>query len=131
MVTRRMVAWFDDRLGVASFTRRSLRKVFPDHWSFMLGEIALYCFLILVLTGTFLTFFFVASGREVVYDGPYAPLRGEEMSAAYESVVRLSFEVRAGLVMRQLHHWAALVMLAAVVLHVLRVFFTGAFRRPR
>jgi ubiquinol-cytochrome c reductase cytochrome b subunit len=131
MVTRRMVAWFDDRLGVASFTRRSLRKVFPDHWSFMLGEIALYCFLILVLTGIFLTFFFVASGREVVYEGPYAPLRGEEMSAAYESVVRLSFEVRAGLVMRQLHHWAALVMLAAVVLHVLRVFFTGAFRRPR
>jgi ubiquinol-cytochrome c reductase cytochrome b subunit len=118
MVTRRMVEWFDDRLGVASFTRRSLRKVFPDHWSFMLGEIALYCFLILVLTGTFLTFFFVASGREVIYDGPYAPLRGEEMSAAYESVVRLSFEVRAGLVMRQLHHWAALVMQGAVVLHL-------------
>jgi len=128
---RPLIGWLDDRLGAASFARRALRKAFPDHWSFMLGEIALYCFLILVLTGTFLTFFFVASGREVVYEGPYRPLRGAEMSAAFESVLRLSFEVRAGLVMRQLHHWAAVVMLAAVVLHVLRVFFTGAFRRPR
>jgi ubiquinol-cytochrome c reductase cytochrome b subunit len=127
----RLLAWLDDRLEIASFTRRSLRKAFPDHWSFMLGEIALYCFVILVATGVFLTFFFVASGREVVYDGPYVPLRGQEMSAAFESVLRLSFEVRAGLVMRQLHHWAAVVMLAAVVLHLLRVFFTGAFRRPR
>jgi ubiquinol-cytochrome c reductase cytochrome b subunit len=130
-VMRGMVRWLDDRLGAASFARRSLRKVFPDHWSFMLGEIALYCFLILVLTGTFLAFFFVPSGREVVYDGPYEALRGAEMSAAYESVLRLSFEVRAGMVMRQIHHWAAVVMLAAVVLHLLRVFFTGAFRRPR
>jgi ubiquinol-cytochrome c reductase cytochrome b subunit len=130
-VMRKLFAWLDDRLEAASFARRSLRKAFPDHWSFMLGEIALYSFLILVATGVFLTFFFVASGREVVYDGPYAPLRGREMSAAFESVLRLSFEVRAGLVMRQIHHWAAVVMLAAVVLHLLRVFFTGAFRRPR
>jgi ubiquinol-cytochrome c reductase cytochrome b subunit len=130
-VLRRALDGLDDRLEVASFARRALRKAFPDHWSFMLGEIALYCFLILVLTGTFLAFFFEASSREVVYDGPYAPLRGEEMSAAYESVLRLSLEVRAGLVMRQIHHWAAVVMLAAVVAHLLRVFFTGAFRRPR
>jgi ubiquinol-cytochrome c reductase cytochrome b subunit len=128
---RGIVEWLDSRLGAATFARRALRKVFPDHWAFMLGEVALYCFLILVLTGTFLTFFFAASGREVVYDGPYAPLRGQEMSAAFESVLRLSFEVRAGLVMRQIHHWAAVVMVAAVVLHLLRVFFTGAFRRPR
>jgi ubiquinol-cytochrome c reductase cytochrome b subunit len=128
---RRALDGLDDRLEVASFARRALRKAFPDHWSFMLGEIALYCFLILVLTGTFLAFFFEASSREVVYDGPYAPLRGEEMSAAYESVLRISLEVRAGLVMRQIHHWAAVVMLAAVVAHLLRVFFTGAFRRPR
>jgi ubiquinol-cytochrome c reductase cytochrome b subunit len=128
---RRMVVWFDDRLGVASFARRSLRKAFPDHWSFMLGEIALYSFVLLVLTGTFLAFFYVASPREVVYQGPYEPLRGTEMSAAYESVLRLSFEVRAGLVMRQIHHWASLVFLAAITLHLLRIFFTGAFRRPR
>lgn len=131
MLSRRAVLWLDDRLGAASFARKSLRKAFPDHWSFMLGEIALYAFLILVLTGTFLTFFFVASSREVVYQGPYEPLRGETMSAAYESVLRISFEVRAGMVMRQIHHWAALLFVAAITLHVLRLFFTGTFRRPR
>jgi ubiquinol-cytochrome c reductase cytochrome b subunit len=131
MVTRRAVEWFDDRLQAASFARRALRKAFPDHWAFMLGEIALYCYLILVLTGTFLVFFYVGSGREVVYDGPYPPLRGTRMSAAYDSVLRISFEVRAGLVMRQIHHWAAVVFVAAIAAHMLRVFFTGAFRRPR
>jgi ubiquinol-cytochrome c reductase cytochrome b subunit len=131
MVMRRVALWLDDRLGAASFARRSLRKAFPDHWSFMLGEIALYCFVLLVITGTFLAFFYVASPQAVVYEGPYEPLRGTEMSAAYESVLRLSLEVRAGLVMRQIHHWASLVFLAAIVLHLLRIFFTGAFRRPR
>lgn len=127
----RLVLWLDDRLGAASFARRALRKAFPDHWSFMLGEIALYCFILLVLTGTFLTLFYTASGQDVTYQGPYAPLHGVRMSAAYASVLRLSFEVRAGLVMRQIHHWAALVFVAAVVIHMLRIFFTGAFRRPR
>jgi ubiquinol-cytochrome c reductase cytochrome b subunit len=130
-VMRRIVLWFDDRLGAATFARRALRKAFPDHWSFMIGEIALYSFVILVLTGIFLSFFYAASPREVVYRGPYEPLRGETMSAAYESVLRISFEVRAGMVMRQIHHWAAVVFLAAISVHVLRVFFTGAFRRPR
>ncbi len=126
-----MFRWFDDRLGAASFARRTLNKVFPDHWSFMLGEIALYCFVILVITGVFLSFFFVPDAKEVVYHGPYAPLRGQEMSRAYESILRLSFEVRAGLVFRQIHHWAALVMVGAVAAHAARVFFTGAFRKPR
>jgi ubiquinol-cytochrome c reductase cytochrome b subunit len=130
-VARRAADWVDDRVGVASFGRKALDKAFPDHWAFMLGEIAMYCFLILVATGIFLSLFFSASSREVVYDGPYAPLQGQRMSAAYDSVLRLSFETRAGLVMRQIHHWAALVFLGAVVLHLLRIFFTGAFRRPR
>lgn len=128
---RRLVLWLDDRLGAASFARRALRKAFPDHWAFMLGEVALYAYVLLVLTGVFLTFFFTASGQDVVYQGPYAPLRGVRMSAAYASVLSLSFEVRAGLVMRQIHHWAALVFVAAIAAHALRVFFTGAFRRPR
>jgi ubiquinol-cytochrome c reductase cytochrome b subunit len=121
----------DDRLGVSRFARTTLDKVFPDHWSFMLGEVALYCFVVLVVTGVFLTFFFEPSTREVVYDGSYAPLRGTHMSAAYRSTLELSFDVRAGLVMRQIHHWAALLFLAAIVTHLCRVFFTGAFRRPR
>ncbi len=121
----------DDRLIVAGPLRRTLNKVFPDHWSFLLGEIALYSFVVLLLSGTYLTFFFDASMREVVYEGTYAPLRGAEMSAAYESALYLSFDVRGGLFMRQLHHWAALLFVAAIVVHLLRIFFTGAFRRPR
>ncbi|MGY1712718.1 cytochrome bc complex cytochrome b subunit [Geodermatophilus sp. SYSU D00758] len=122
---------FDDRLIVAGPLRRTLNKVFPDHWSFLLGEIALYSFILLLLSGTYLTFFFDASMREVVYDGSYAPLRGVEMSAAYDSTLNISFDVRGGLFMRQLHHWAALLFVAAIVVHLLRIFFTGAFRRPR
>jgi ubiquinol-cytochrome c reductase cytochrome b subunit len=121
----------DDRLLVSPWLRRTMNKVYPDHWSFLLGEIALYSFLILLLSGTYLTFFFDASMREVVYEGSYAPLRGVEMSAAYDSALNLSFDVRGGLFMRQLHHWAALLFVAAIVVHLLRIFFTGAFRRPR
>jgi ubiquinol-cytochrome c reductase cytochrome b subunit len=131
MIVKRYVEGLDERLDASSFIARNLRKVFPDHWSFMLGEIALYSFVLLVLTGTFLTFFFVASPQPVTYTGPYAPLHGQTVSAAYNSVLRITFEVRAGLVMRQTHHWSALVFMAAVIAHLFRVFFTGAFRKPR
>jgi len=131
IVIGRLVRWIDDRLGASRFTRSTLNKVFPDHWSFMLGEVALYCFVVLVLTGTFLTFFFQPSAKEVVYHGHYAPLNGVHMSDAFRSTVHISFDVRAGLVIRQIHHWAALIFVAAIVTHLCRVFFTGAFRRPR
>jgi ubiquinol-cytochrome c reductase cytochrome b subunit len=123
--------WLDERLGTTSFARRALRELFPDHWSFLLGEIALYCLVVLVVTGVFLTFFYTPDTRGLVYTGPYAPLRGEQVSAAYNSTLRLSFEVRAGLLMRQIHHWATLVLLAAIVAHLCQAFFTRAFRRPR
>src|SRR5213596_38161 len=126
-----MLGWIDDRLGAASWARSGLRKIFPDHWSFLLGEVALFCLVVLVLTGVFLTLFYVPDATSVTYSGPWAPLRGQSVSAAFDSVMRLSFEVRAGLVMRQIHHWAALVFVAAIVVHLLRIFFTGAFRRPR
>jgi len=131
VVVRRFVEGVDERLDPGSFVAKNLRKVFPDHWSFMLGEIALYSFVLLVLTGIFLSLFFVASPQETVYVGPYEPMQGRVVSAAYASVMRLSFEVRAGLVMRQTHHWAALVFMAALTAHLIRVFFTGAFRKPR
>ncbi len=124
-------AWVDDRLGLAKVARTTLRKVFPDHWSFLLGEVALYSFVVLLLTGVYLTFFFKPSQAETVYEGSYAALHGVEMTRAYRSAVELSFDVRAGLVMRQMHHWAAVVFVAAMVVHLARVFFTGAFRRPR
>jgi ubiquinol-cytochrome c reductase cytochrome b subunit len=131
VITRRAVQFVDDRLGTSGFARSALDKVFPDHWSFMLGEIALYCFVVLVGTGTFLTFFFKASSGEVLYHGSYVPLRNVPVSEAYRSVLNLSFDVRAGMVMRQTHHWAAVVFIAAIVAHLARIFFTGAFRRPR
>jgi ubiquinol-cytochrome c reductase cytochrome b subunit len=121
----------DDRTGIAKLAKSGLRKVFPDHWSFMLGEIALYSFIILLLTGVFLTLWFKPSMAEVVYNGGYAPLKGLKMSEAYESTLHISFDVRGGLVIRQIHHWAALLFMAAMTVHMFRIFFTGAFRKPR
>jgi quinol---cytochrome-c reductase cytochrome b subunit len=121
----------EERLGASRAIGSALRYVFPDHWSFMLGEIALYAFVVLVLTGIFLTLYYVPGDTQVVYHGPYALLRGEQMSEAYRSVLDLSFSVPAGLLIRQVHHWAADVFVAAIVLHLMRVFFTGAYRKPR
>ncbi len=126
-----LARWLDDRLGLAEGSKKYLRKAFPAHWSYLIGEVALFSLVVLLFTGTFLAFFYTPDSRLVIYDGPYLPLQGREISAAYDSVLRLSFEVRAGLLMRQIHHWAALVFVAAIVMHMLRVFFTGAFRRPR
>ncbi len=123
--------YVDERTGAAKWMKKNLTKVFPDHWSFLLGEIALYSFVILLLSGTFLTFWFDPSQREVIYDGSYEPLQGLEMSAAYASTLDISFEIRGGLLMRQIHHWAALIFMAAIVVHLMRVYFTGAFRKPR
>jgi len=130
-MTRRLVAWFDDRLGGARFTRKALNKVFPDHWSFMLGEVAVYCFMVLVTTGIFLSLFYEPSPQPTIYSGSYDPLVGIEVSRAYASALELSFDVRAGLFIRQLHHWSALIFVAVLMVHAARVFFTGAFRRPR
>ncbi|MDQ6748402.1 MAG: cytochrome b N-terminal domain-containing protein, partial [Candidatus Dormibacteraeota bacterium] len=123
--------WLDTRLGIAHFADNALNHIFPDNWSFMLGEIAMYCFVILVVTGTYLTFFFHASHADVVYHGRYVPLQGLHMSDAFESTLTLSFDIRAGLVIRQIHHWTADLFAAALVAHLCRIFFTGAFRRPR
>ena len=123
--------YVDERVGVAGILKEFGRKIFPDHWSFMLGEVALYSFLVLLLSGTFLTFFFNPSMAETIYEGSYAPLKGAHMSVAYSSSLDISFEVRGGLLMRQVHHWSALLFVAAAGLHMLRVFFTGAFRKPR
>ncbi len=124
-------SWLDDRFHGARGVRVLMRKVFPDHWSFMLGEIALWSFVILLLTGTFLSLFFVPSLNEVTYHGSYIKLDGIRMSEAYQSTLNISFDVRGGLLMRQIHHWAADLFMAAITIHMLRVFFTGAYRKPR
>ncbi len=131
----RLTGWaanyIDERTSASTAVKALGRKIFPDHWSFMLGEVALYSFVVILLSGTFLTFFFDPSMTEVEYEGSYVPLQGIPMSVAYQSSLDISFEVRGGLLMRQVHHWAALLFLAAIGLHMMRVFFTGAFRKPR
>ncbi|MGW3028106.1 cytochrome bc1 complex cytochrome b subunit [Streptomyces sp. NPDC001221] len=121
----------DRRAPVSELARQLLRKTFPDHWSFLLGEIALYSFVVLVLTGSYLTLYFDPSLAQVTYAGPYKPLQGVLVTKAFQSTLHVSFDVRGGLLIRQMHHWAALVFVAAIGVHMLRIFFTGAFRRPR
>lgn len=128
---QRLLLWADDRFGTGTFVHHALRKAFPDHWSFMLGEINMYAFIILLATGTFLALWFVPGHATVVYEGPYSLLRGDKMSEAYDSVLHICFAVNAGLLIRQIHHWAANIFVAGIVVHMGRIFFTGAFRNPR
>lgn len=123
--------YIDERTSISAVVKEFGRKIFPDHWSFLLGEVALYSFVIILLSGTFLTFFFQASMVETHYEGSYLPMKGIEMSAAMASSLDISFDIRGGLLMRQIHHWAALLFVASIGLHMLRIFFTGAFRKPR
>jgi ubiquinol-cytochrome c reductase cytochrome b subunit len=121
----------DERYFLARGVKRQINKVFPTHWSFLLGEIALYSFIVLLISGVYLTLFFDPSMTDVTYSGVYQPLRGVQMSRAYESALNITFEVRGGLFVRQIHHWAALLFAAAIMVHLARIFFTGAFRKPR
>ncbi len=130
-ITAKASNYLDERTSISGAVKEFGRKIFPDHWSFLLGEVALYSFIIILLSGTFLTFFFQASMTPVEYEGSFVPLKGVEMSAAMSSTLDISFDIRGGLLMRQVHHWAALLFVAAIGLHMLRVFFTGAFRKPR
>jgi ubiquinol-cytochrome c reductase cytochrome b subunit len=127
----RIARWADGRLGPYGLIRAKARKVFPDHWSFLLGEICLYSFIVIIVTGVYLTLYFHPSMKEVQYNGSYMPLRGQTVSEAFNSTMHLSFDVRGGLLIRQAHHWAALVFVGSMLVHMLRVFFTGAFRKPR
>src|SRR6195952_3353094 len=121
----------DSRYHPSAAVRRQLNKVFPTHWSFLLGEIAMYSFIVLLLTGVYLTLFFDPSMNDVIYNGVYQPLRGVAMSKAYASTLDISSEGGGGLFVRQVHHWAALMFSASIMVHLARIFFTGAFRRPR
>lgn len=128
---QRLLLWADDRFGTGTFVHHALKKAFPDHWSFMLGEINIYSFFVLLATGTFLALWFVPSSADVVYNGPYTFFQGDKMSDAYASMMHIIFDVNAGLLIRQIHHWAANIFIAGIVIHMGRIFFTGAFRNPR
>jgi ubiquinol-cytochrome c reductase cytochrome b subunit len=105
--------YIDERTKIGGVVKEFGRKIFPDHWSFLLGEVALYSFVVILLSGTFLTLFFQASMAEVHYTGPYVPMKGLEMSVAMASTLDISFSVRGGLLMRHVHHWAALLFVAS------------------
>lgn len=130
-LTRKAVDELDERVGLAKGGRKFLDHMFPDHWSFFLGELAMYSFVVLILSGIFLTLYYVPSEHEIVYHGLVKTLDGQKMSEAYRSVLNISFGVRFGLVVRQVHHWAAEIFIGAIVVHCCRIFFTSAYRRPR
>ncbi|MFV0320590.1 MAG: cytochrome b N-terminal domain-containing protein [Microbacterium sp.] len=130
-MTDRVAQWLDERTRIGSVIRVWRHRVFPDHWSLLLGQVVVASFVVCSLTGMFLLFFYDPSTTAVEYDGRYVPLHGATMSRALESALDISFEVRGSLLVRQLHHWSASLMIAALLLHILRVFFTGAFRKPR
>jgi ubiquinol-cytochrome c reductase cytochrome b subunit len=130
-IARKLSRSVDSRLHAAKFVRKALDHVFPDHWSFMLGEVALYSFIVLVVTGTYLVLFFHASSQKVIYHGSYHVLDGQKISVAYRSVLNICFDVPAGLLVRQMHHWAALIFLWAILAHLARIYLTAAYRKPR
>jgi ubiquinol-cytochrome c reductase cytochrome b subunit len=103
----------------------------PTHWTFLLAAVSAGCLVVLTITGIFLLVYYDPSNERVTYDGSYPLLQGAEVSRALNSTLHISFEVRSGLLMRQAHHWAALVLPASLMLHMLSIFFTGGFRRPR
>ena len=121
--------------GIVDTVRRRARKaggkVFPGHGSFLLGEIAMFAFMVLVATGIYLAFAYEASNETVEYRGSYEPMVGVDVSRSYASVMDITFDRPGGWVIRQTHHWAAVVFIATLTLHAARVFFTGAFRHPR
>ncbi|MFB6139812.1 MAG: cytochrome bc complex cytochrome b subunit [Halosimplex sp.] len=126
----RVYGWVDDRLDLES-DRDLLGKAFPAEDSFLLGEVALFCFLVLVLTGVFLGFFFEPSTSDVTYQGSVARFQGQDVPEAFVSVLNITYDVPFGMLIRRMHHWAAHLFIASLALHMLRIFFTGAYRNPR
>ena len=127
---KQLYDWFDTRLDLEN-GQTFLGKAFPAEDSFLLGEVAVFCFLLLILTGVFLGFFYEPSTSQVEYDGSVAEFQGEEMPEAFVSVLHITYTVPFGMFIRRLHHWAAHLFVASIGLHMLRVFFTGAYRNPR
>ena len=128
---RALLDALDQRVQLRGPTREAANKVFPANWSFLIGEVAAISFIVLVVTGIFLTLFYRASTDPVTYDGANEFFAGTTLPAAFESVVRLSDDIPGGLFMRRVHRAASHLFIASIVLHLLRIMLTGAFRRPR
>jgi len=118
-----MFKWFDERLELKKFKEKFLSKTFPTHPTFLLGEIALFSFITLVVTGIFLGLLYEPSTKMVSLFGAMVP-------AAYASVVKIDL-LPIGMLIRRIHHWSAMIMIAAILAHLMRVYFTSAYRNPR
>ncbi len=114
----RLQAWFAERVPVTGDQFRELtNEPVPNHlkrWWFCLGGTPAYLFLVQIVTGILLAFYYQATP-----------------ASAYESIRYITHEVNYGWYFRSLHKWAATFMIAAVILHQMRVYFTAAYRRPR
>lgn len=120
--------WGSSLVGLVDALRR---RPVPHAWPVLFGAASVACLVVLIVSGVFLTIFYTPSSALVRYHGPYPLLRGVEMSEAFGSTMRISFEVPGGLLIRQAHHWAALLLPAVLLVRLLGAFFTGEFRRPR
>src|SRR6201989_3399486 len=126
-----VVTWTGGKgIRMRALARRLYRRSRADRWSSLFGQVAVYSFVVTGVPGGFLLFYYKPSMTQVSYQGSYRKLDGVPMSQAYQSTLDISFDVRGGLLMRPMHHWAALLFIAAVCAHLLRLYFTGAFRRP-
>lgn len=124
------LAWVTDRLQLES-DRGLLGKAFPAEDSFLLGEVALFSFVVIVLSGIFLGVFYEPSSADVVYQGVIDQYQGEQLPAAFVSVLHITYGVPFGMFIRRIHHWAAHLFVASIALHMFRVYFTAAYRNPR
>jgi len=107
--------WLDERLGISDIYQVVLdRKVPKVNWWFTLGSASLFLLIVQVITGIMLTVYYVPSPDH-----------------AYDSVNYIMNEVQFGWLIRGIHHWAASLLVITVFLHLLRVFFYGAYKYPR
>ena len=133
LTDRAAVALGRTRLGGALRRTRDEargRRLQPT-WTNLLGAVSMGSAAVLLVTGVILMFFYVPSSQQVVYQGGYAPLHGADVSRAFSSTLSLSMDVPGGLLLRQAHHWAGLLLPAALILQLVTTFFSGAFRGPR
>jgi ubiquinol-cytochrome c reductase cytochrome b subunit len=117
------------RIGLAIEELR--QRPFQLHWTNIFGVVAAACLVVLMITGVVLMIFYSPSNEPVAYHGSYSPLNGVEVSRAFQTTMMISFDLPGGIVIRQAHHWSALLLPAALSMQLLIMFFRGAFRRPR
>ncbi|MCU1415862.1 MAG: ubiquinol-cytochrome c reductase cytochrome b subunit [Schumannella sp.] len=125
-----LTARLERALDTAGWTK-AIQRSAPTHWTGMFGVVTMASVAVLFVTGVVLMFFYAPSSERVVYSGVYGPLHGMEVSKAFASTLTVSLDVPGGLLIRQAHHWAALLLPASIIMQLLATFFIGGFRGSR